>query len=98
MRSILRCAVPFEVTRLQPRRATGISTHALSPYALLQVFRDLHGTEPPPCTLLEIRGTSFVLGEPLRADALAHLDAAVHWALAWLAARTATPAAAPTGA
>ncbi len=62
------------------------TTHALSPQALLQVFRAVQGSEPPPCTLLAIRGERFVLGEPPSPAALAHLAAALHWAQDWLAA------------
>jgi hydrogenase maturation protease len=81
----LHCEAPFEVTRLQARRDASFSTHAMSPQAVMQVFRDLHGSEPPPCTLLAIRGASFELGEPPRPDALAHLEAALGWARSWLA-------------
>ena len=67
-------------------RDASFTTHALSPQALLQVFRDLQGEAPPPCTLLAIRGERFELGTPPSAAALAHLDAALLWAHAWLAA------------
>jgi hydrogenase maturation protease len=80
----LDCAAPFEVTALQARREVGVSTHALSPPALLQVYRDLEGRDAPPCTLLAIRGHSFGLGDDPGAAALAHLEAALAWALAWL--------------
>ncbi len=61
-----------------------LSSHALSPQALLQVYRELHDDEPPPCTLLAIRGLRFELGEPPSAQALAHLEAALQWAQRWL--------------
>jgi hydrogenase maturation protease len=77
---------PFEVRLLQPRRDASFTTHAMSPQALLQVFRDVHGHEPPPCTLLAIRGERFELGEPPAVAALAHLDAALAWARDWLVA------------
>ena len=81
----LRCDAPFEVTPLQPRQDASFTTHAMSPQALMQVFRDLHGQPPPPCTLLAIRGGSFELGAPPSAAALAHLAAALSWAQGWLA-------------
>ena len=81
----LRCNAPFEVTQLQPQQDASFTTHAMSPQALMQVFRDLHGQPPPPCTLLAIRGGSFELGEPPGALALAHLSAALSWAQGWLA-------------
>jgi hydrogenase maturation protease len=93
----LRCAAPFEATQLQAARDASFTSHAMSPAALMQVFRDLHGKHPPPCTLLAIRGERFGLGEPPTADALSHLDAALDWALAWLA-QTAHACSVPGGA
>ena len=81
----VQASAPFTVTPLQAARDASISTHAVSPQALLQVYRDLQGEEAPPCTLLAIRGQRFELGEPPSAEALAHLDAAVQWARDWLA-------------
>jgi hydrogenase maturation protease len=81
----LTCDAPFEATRLLARRDGSFSTHAMSPQSVMQVFRDLHGIDPPPCTLLAIRAASFELGEPPCADALSHLDAALAWARSWLA-------------
>lgn len=80
----LSCAAPFEVTQLQPLQDASFTTHAMSPQALMQVYRDLHGQAPPPCTLLAIRGESFELGEPPSASALAHLSSALQWAEGWL--------------
>lgn len=81
----LTAAAPFEATPLQPARDGSFSSHALSPQALLQVYAGLYGA-PPASTLLAIRGDSFELGEPPGAAALAHLDAALAWALVWLQA------------
>ena len=39
-------------------------------------FRTETGREPPPAWLLTVRGLSFELGEPLGAEASAHLEAA----------------------
>jgi hydrogenase maturation protease len=80
----LECAAPFEARQALPRRDSSISSHALSPEALLQVYLDLHGHAPPPTTLLAIRGERFELGEPLSPTAEAHLAAARRWASAWL--------------
>ena len=82
----LSCRAPFEVTPLRAEQDASFSTHAMSPRSLMQVYRDLHGEEPPPCTLLAIRGERFELGEPPRPAALAHLDSALAWAERWLAA------------
>ncbi|MDP1535963.1 MAG: hydrogenase maturation protease [Burkholderiales bacterium] len=83
----LGCEAPFEVTVLQPSRDARFTTHAMSPEAVMQVFRQLHGTLPPPCTLLAIRGERFELGEPPSDAALAHLALAVAWCRRWLASQ-----------
>ena len=80
----LDCAAPYEVRCVQARRDSSISSHALSPEALLQVFADMQGQAAPPATLLAIRGDAFELGEPVTASAQARLKAAVAWGLAWL--------------
>jgi hydrogenase maturation protease len=80
----LSCAAPFEVHAAQPQRDSTISTHALSPEALLQVFSDLQGHAPPPATVLAIRGEEFELGKSMTASAQAHLAAAVTWANDWM--------------
>jgi len=82
----LSCRAPFEVTPLRAVQDASFTTHAMSPQALMQVFRNLRGEEPPPCTLLAIRGERFELGEPPSVGALDHLAAALQWAEAWLAA------------
>lgn len=87
----LTCGAPFEVTALEPSRDATFTTHAMSPAAVMQVFRDVQQAEPPPCTLLAIRGERFELGEPPGAAALAHLTAAVAWGIAWLDGEVVTP-------
>jgi hydrogenase maturation protease len=81
----LDCAAPFEVTvlRADPTPAA-VTTHALSPQALLQVYRRLHAAEAPACTLLAVRGEAFELGEAPGAAALENLRKALDWARAWL--------------
>ena len=78
------CRAPFEVTALQPQRDASFSSHAMSPAALLQAFVDVHGSVPPPATLLAIRGERFGLGEPMSEAAQAHLEAALSWTLGLL--------------
>lgn len=82
----LTCQAPFEVTQLRAVQDASFTTHAMSPQAVMQVFRELRGEEPPPCTLLAIRGESFELGEPPSPGAMANLAAAQRWAQAWLEA------------
>jgi hydrogenase maturation protease len=80
----LTCAAPFEATAVQPRRDESFTTHAMSPAAVLQVYAELQGSEPPPCTLLAIRGERFELGDPPGEAALRNLAAALDWALDWV--------------
>ncbi len=75
---------PFTATALQPARDASYSSHAMSPRSLLQAYRELVGQDPPPCTLLAIRGERCQLGEPPGLAALANLEAALAWALAWV--------------
>jgi hydrogenase maturation protease len=80
----LNCAAPFEVTQLQPVQDASFTTHAMSPQALMQVYQDLQGEPPPPCTLLALRGERFELGEPPTEQALNHLALALQWAHPWM--------------
>ena len=75
---------PFEVTPLQPRRDASLTSHALSPAAVMQVFVDLQQAPPPLCSLMAIRGERFELGEPPSDAALRHLAEALDWGLGWI--------------
>ncbi len=73
-----RCPPPCTLEPLQPCADHSYTSHALTPAALLQVFRDIHpARELPPCFLLSIRGYRFELGDPLSPQAEAHLSAAL---------------------
>ena len=87
----LSARTPFEAGPVIAARDASLSSHAMSPQALLHVYRELHDEAPPPCMLLAIRGEHFELGAPPTASAMAHLEAAVHWARAWLAAALPQP-------
>jgi hydrogenase maturation protease len=76
---------PFAATRIGPVQDASFSTHAMSPQAVLQVYRDLQDQAPPPCWLLAIRAEGFELGDGLSPPAAAHLEAALAWARDWLA-------------
>ena len=67
---------PFEFVRLQPEQDASYTTHAMSPQALLSVYRQVYDCAPPPAWLLSIRGYEFALGLPLSAAANKHLQAA----------------------
>jgi len=77
-------AAPFETMVLEAARDASFSSHAMTPRALLQAYRDVQHEEPPPCTLLAIRGERFELGQAPGEAALASLADALRWALAWL--------------
>jgi hydrogenase maturation protease len=94
---------PFEATVVTAARDASLTTHAMSPAALLQVYRDLFDRAPPPCTLLAIRGARFGLGAPPSEWALANLAHALAWGQRWLepaprAGAGRMPAAPPPGA
>ena len=64
---------------LQPAVADdtpGHSTHAISPAAVLAVYRRIVGGEPPPASVLCVRGEAYELGEGLSASATKNLEAA----------------------
>jgi hydrogenase maturation protease len=70
------CAAPYAFGRVQPACDQSYSTHAMSPSAVLQVYRSIKKAEPPPCFLLAIKGESFGLGDALSAAAQSNLRAA----------------------
>jgi len=77
-------AAPFEFVRLQARRDDSYTSHAMSPSALLSVYREIRKTAPPPAHLLAIRGERFALGEAMSPAASDHLEAAERFVVDWL--------------
>lgn len=83
---------PFSFRETGPAAGRPVSSHALAPEAVLQVFADIRGRAPPPAFVLCVRGEEFGLGKDLSdaarryllaarthlADCLAHPDAR-HW-------------------
>lgn len=67
---------PFSFARVAPEEEAGFTTHAMSPGAVLRVFRQVRGQEPPPAWLLAVRGYIFDLGRGLSPGAAANLRAA----------------------
>ena len=78
------CAGPFELTELEPLLDSTHTTHAMSPAAVMAVYRTVKKRPPPPCFLLAIKGESFELGEGLSGDAGNHLQQACRYALSLL--------------
>ena len=60
---------PFEFYELQPDRDSSYTTHAMSPGALLSVFTQINGQQPPPSFMLSVRGYEFGLGLPISEEA-----------------------------
>ncbi len=71
------CGEPFECGAVLPQQDESYSTHTLTPRSLLAVFRKVQGTDPPPSSLLAIRGREFELGQPLSLPARVNLAAAL---------------------
>jgi hydrogenase maturation protease len=79
------CTVPFQATRLRAARDSSFTSHALSPESVMEVYRHLNHVEPPPCTLLAIRGRRFGLGDLPERGSLSHMAQALTWGRRWLA-------------
>ena len=70
---------PFIFAPIRPSTAVAHTTHALSPEAVLQVYRQTELSDPPPAYVLCIRGEQFDLGDPLSPAAMSHLTQAEIW-------------------
>ena len=67
---------PYTFERIAPATGAAYTTHELPPEAVLQVYVQTEGKEPPPAFVLCIRGEQFELGDVLSAAASRHLEAA----------------------
>jgi hydrogenase maturation protease len=68
---------PFIFEQIFPSTAASYTTHALPPQAVLQVYRQTEGKEPPPAFVLCVRGEGFELGAEMTPAALSGIDAAM---------------------
>lgn len=84
-------AAPFAFSPVAPLADASVSTHALSPAAVLAVTCKIFGTTPL-CYQMAVRGEVFELGEGLSEAAALHLEAA------WRALRDIALAADPPAA
>jgi len=73
------CSEPFEYTQLQADRDDSFTTHAMSPAAVLAVYKQINHCDPPPAWLLTIRAYEFGLGKPMSARAKANLQEAFQY-------------------
>ena len=70
------CTGAFDFTELSPACDKSYTTHAMSPAAVLQVYRDINRCPPPPSFLLSIKGEQFELGADISPQAESHLQQA----------------------
>ena len=68
---------PFEFAEADGKGPVSSFSHALSPAAVLDVFRRIEGAEPPPAFILGLRAVRFELGEGLSALAEEAVEAAL---------------------
>lgn len=73
------CAEPFDFSAIDAAKDASYTSHVMTPFALLHVYRQVYGTDAPPAFLLRIRGYDFELGSPLSGKAAANLEAAAKW-------------------
>ena len=69
----------FRLERLVARVDRSMSTHAVSPQALLSLCQQTRGIEVPDAFMLHVRGTSFELGDGISDAARMAVDSA--WAM-----------------
>ncbi len=66
----------FRLEELAPAEDGSISTHSISPTALLHLYEDTLGKTAPAAWLLHVSGSSFELGEEISAAASASIESA----------------------
>lgn len=82
-----QAAGPFSVAPVAAAPEAQLTSHALSPPALLAVYQQLYDRPAPPVTLLGLRAARFGLGLALSPAAAQALPEAVQWALGWIDGR-----------
>ena len=63
------CSAPYTFHELHPQQDDSYTTHAMSPAAVLAVYRQINHKEPPLSYLLTIRGYEFALGQTMTEQA-----------------------------
>ena len=58
----------YALEKLKPFPDDSISTHSISPVALLNLYEQTVGKAAPDAYMLHVRGTSFELGEDISAS------------------------------
>lgn len=67
---------PFRFYETAPQVSTALTSHALAPEAVLDIFRKVTGAAPPPAFVLCVRGEDFALGHGLSPEGAHNLEAA----------------------
>jgi hydrogenase maturation protease len=67
---------PYGFHELRAERDQSYTTHAMSPVAVLEVFRQISHCDPPTTFLLAIRGYEFELGQDISEQAGVNLQQA----------------------
>lgn len=80
------CDAPFHFSRIEAGHDQSYTSHAMTPFALLHAFKQVYGTDAPPCFLMRIRGYGFELGDDLSSEAQANLKSATARVREWIAA------------
>jgi hypothetical protein len=75
---------PFAFAPVAADPIASVTTHALSPGAVLEVYRRVFGVPGPIAYLLGIRGYAFDLGDDLSSGASANLAVARDFLRDWL--------------
>ncbi len=84
----MACEAPFQLSEISAAQDNSYTSHAMTPFALMHTYRQVYGSDAPPCYLLRIRGYGFELGERLSDEASANLALATAEVRQWLASRT----------
>lgn len=79
----MSCQAPFEFSAAHAAMDDSYTSHALTPAALLHVYRHIRQGTAPSAFLLRIRGYRFELGNALSAQADNNLTAAIRKIRQW---------------
>ena len=67
-------SAPYEFHQLHAERDDSYTTHAMSPVAVLDVYRKINQRNPPPSYMFSIRGYEFGLGQAITEQANINLQ------------------------
>ena len=81
----MSCAAPFHFSEIAAAQDGSYTSHAMTPFALLQTYRQVYKSDAPTSYLLRVRGYEFELGDDLSNAAMKNLRGAESKVRAWLA-------------